>query len=320
MTRENKKRTSVKRSSSTFKPVKLDIHRKSPIRCPSSCRLTRLDLDKLGSNLDIEDVFRSLRLKYSNVDPCTLIGKMLPTGCIPIGWKVTETLGKGANGIVVGTRGSSGQLGALKITHPHDYTSQNSMKKEHKIGRKFYDMGIGVEILEYCSFIRKKKKINTLHMSRIDGTISSYLQRGILSQDKISELVDGIFNILDIMKRGKITHADFHLSNIGFVHPDKGVSSKLVVIDFGKTTTKKYIRGYDIIKILICTQKGYTSYSRSPGNTITPKPARIMENLQRFEQLVRDKAKDIYNIEFPSDLDGMLSVKDEMESVNYDYL
>lgn len=321
MTRTVKNKKSSLKHSSKIKSVMLDIPRSSSSSIsPATCMLTRFELDKLGNKLDIDDVLKGLRIKYTNLDPCALVLKMLPAGCIPKNWQLTAILGKGAHGVVLGTRSPSGEFGALKITHPRDYTTQNAIKKEYKLGDKFHEMGIGVEVKGQCSFTRRKKKLNALHMSRIDGTISSYLQSGKLSTAKISNLVDKIFNLLSIMKSGKCTHADFHLSNIGYIHSDNSDSSNLVVIDFGRTTSKKAVVGYDIIKLLICTQKGYTSYSRSLGNTITPKTERIMDNLQKFEELVRIKAKEVYKLEFPSDLEGMLDRKDKIQVDNYDYL
>jgi len=315
----NDKGKKRKRSTETTpKDLTIPVLTRSP---PSSeCRISRYDLDKIGNNLDIDDVFRDLRLKYVGIDACALLLRMLPRKCIPSNWIVTRILGKGAYGIVIGTRGPMGELGALKITHPRDYSSQNTIQREFKLGEKMHEIGIGVELRHHCSFIRNKKKMNILHMGRIDGTVSSYLQTKKLSASKISILIDHIFFILSKFRESKVTHGDFHLSNIGFIHSTSDNNSKLVAIDFGKTTRKKAVTSYDIIKMLICTQKGYTSYSRSLGNSVTPKTERILENLQTFERLVRIKAQEVYQLEFPNDLDDMLERKDRIEYDNYNYL
>lgn len=321
MTRTDKTKGKSAKHSSKSKHVMLSIPKVSPTaQSPSTCLITRVDIDKIGRKLDIDDVLENMRKRYKNVDPCTLILKMLPENCIPLGWKLTEILGKGSYGIVLGTRGRMGQFGALKLLHPRDYSTQNNINRECKIGEKFHSMGIGVKVWGCFSFTRGKQKLNALHMSRIDGTVSSYLQGGTLSISKISSLVDNIFDIIARMKREKITHQDFHLSNIGYVHSSGDSSSKLVVIDFGKTTTKKAFVEYDIIKMIICTRKGYTSYSRSSNGTITPANTRIVENLQLFENLVRNKAKKVYDLEFPIDINDMIMYRDLVKEENYDYL
>jgi len=99
----NDKGKKRKRSTETTpKDLTIPVLTRSP---PSSeCRISRYDLDKIGNNLDIDDVFRDLRLKYVGIDACALLLRMLPRKCIPSNWIVTRILGKGAYGIVIGTK------------------------------------------------------------------------------------------------------------------------------------------------------------------------------------------------------------------------
>jgi len=298
-------RSTKRKREVTNSPINFDIPNPG-IPPVLSCELTITDLRELGEDLDIEKTVYKYTREMSRADTaCTILRSIIPERCIPLDWEFTEVLGKGAYGTVIGTKGPNNERGALKLIRQRD---SESARKEYSSGIKFNKMGIGPEVKSHCSFIRGGNKVHAIHMSRIDGTISTYLQ-GDLTDLQIYDLVQKLFHVIYRIANRGCTHMDFHLSNVGFVYSNPNTIGKLVVIDHGKVTHKKSFIGIDILQMIRGNLTGFSSRG------VTNK-----KNLQLFETLVREKASSELGITFPTEKENLKEQYFIMRENAYDYL
>ena len=134
-----------------------------------------------------------------------------------------------------------------------------------------------------------------LKMSSIHGTLLQLLDYKVWNKNEIEEIVNKLLNIVKIISDNNLSHGDMHLSNIGFIY-DSSNKLQLKLIDFGMSRERSLPKS-DIALMLRGTQ-----FLRNE-NTIVR---------DTFIDLVHEKTKKMFGLEFPKFTNKGSSEKDAM--------
>ena len=228
------------------------------------CELTQLEARRLiltvglGRDLHPRDLPTA---QYPNKLCQTLTG-MLAASCTQ-GWQVTKFIAAGAYGHVFRAVKNDGTKGVMKV----QVGSAEEIRHEVKIQNSFGRKGLAPKILGYCSFkprhwmgkvahmglqnvvqnedaddIEPHAKGHLVHiilMEEIAGVVGDWLANP-KSQEQLGQLTFDIMNLVDDFKKHKLTHADMHLWNLGYVYTDASKKHmSLMPIDFGRSVVGK---------------------------------------------------------------------------------
>ncbi|CAM9750246.1 unnamed protein product [Sphacelaria rigidula] len=81
-------------------------------------------------------------------------------------------------------------------------------------------------------------------MEEIAGVIGDWLHP-LKSKEQLGQLTFNIFYLLDSFRRHKLTLADLHMWNLGYVYTDASKKHlKLMPIDFGRSSKGKLTRSW----------------------------------------------------------------------------
>lgn len=228
------------------------------------CELTQLEARRLiltvglGRDLHPRDLPTA---QYPNKLCQTLTG-MLAASCTQ-GWQVTKFISAGAYGHVFRAVKNDGTKGVMKVQVGSADEIRHEVKTQNSFGRK----GLAPKILGYCSFkprhwmgkvahmglqsvvknedvddIEPHAKGHLVHiilMEEIAGVVGEWLENP-KSQEQLGQLTFDIMTLVEEFKKHKLTHADMHLWNLGYVYTDASKKyMSLMPIDFGRSVVGK---------------------------------------------------------------------------------
>lgn len=191
---------------------------------------------------------------------CDTITGMLSSSCMR-GWKVTRFLSAGSSGHVFRVEHTSGTKAALKV----QIGDAKRLRNEIKCQKAFAKKGLAPKVIRSCSFKPKERlgprahaKLNKevqnktvtqptldesptsnlvyiIIMEEIAGVLAQWLRRP-KSAEQLEKKALQIISLMMAFRKHKLTHGDFHLSNIGYVYTDASKRNmKLMPIDFGRS-------------------------------------------------------------------------------------
>ena len=228
------------------------------------CQLSQLQARRLiltvGLGRDL--VARDLPTAKNPNKLCDTLTGMLKTSCTK-GWKVTKFIAAGSYGHVYRAVKNDGTKAVMKV----QVGSAKEIKHEVSTQRHFHRKGLAPKIIGFCSFKPKTrlgpsahKRLNALvgddamddvaphakghevHiilMEEIAGVVGDWLHP-LKSKEQLGQLTFNIFDLVESMKKHKLTHADLHLWNLGYVYTDASKKHiKLMPIDFGRSVVGK---------------------------------------------------------------------------------
>ena len=247
------------------------------------CELTQLQarrlILKVGLGRDLQT--KDLSTAKNPNKLCETLTGMLSAKCIK-GWKVTKFMAAGASGHVFRVVKSNGKKAVMKV----QVGSAQEIKHEVTTQRKFGRKGLAPKILEYCSFkpkdrlgksaherlnalvqgeedgdVKPHKKGHMVHiivMEEIAGVIGDWL-KPLKSKEQLGQLSFDILTLVEAFKKHKMTHADLHLWNLGYVYTDSSKKyMRLMPIDFGRSVTGESNPELEIGAILRILQARFT--------------------------------------------------------------
>ncbi|CAM9260247.1 unnamed protein product, partial [Sphacelaria rigidula] len=195
------------------------------------CNLTQLQARRLiltvGLGRDL--VARDLPTARNPNKLCDTLTNMLKTSCTK-GWKVTKFLAAGAYGHVFRAVKNDGTKAVMKV----QVGSAKEIRHEVKTQKRFCENGLAPKILGYCTHA-KGHLVHIIVMKEIAGVIGDWLHP-LKSKEQLGQLTLGIFELMESLKKHKLTHGDLHLWNLGYVYTDESKRyMKLMPIDFGRS-------------------------------------------------------------------------------------
>lgn len=278
------------------------------------CNLTQLQARRLiltvGLGRDL--VARDLPTARNPNKLCDTLTNMLKTSCTK-GWKVTKFLAAGAYGHVFRAVKNDGTKAVMKV----QVGSAKEIRHEVKTQKRFCENGLAPKILGYCSFKPQKRLSRSAHnrlndlvnddrtdikahakghlvhiivMKEIAGVIGDWLHP-LKSKEQLGQLTLGIFELMESLKKHKLTHGDLHLWNLGYVYTDESKRyMKLMPIDFGRSFVGKAHTEFELGALLRILNKEFHEKPMPDFNR------RVVANL------IRALAKIKFGISFPKSL------------------
>lgn len=220
---------------------------------PNSCDIPKQHLDKFYAKMRLANKGRDFKKQCSHATNCDIISGILPAKCMR-GWRITSYMGHGSFGYVFGARSNtSSKKGALKI---QEHPGKSILSKELRSHKQFAKLGLSPEVHFYCTVSTGGHRFSFLNMGRIDTTLGYWLQKK--HSKKILDLfVERLFQILDIMRKKKVTHGDFHAGNIGFVFKREGAPGKIQLLDHGWSSTKRAMTELELVQFMRTLHRRY---------------------------------------------------------------
>ncbi len=249
---------------------------------------------------------------------CDTLTSMLKSSCTR-GWKVTKFIAAGAYGHVFRAMKNDGTKAVMKV----QVGSAIEIKHEVRTQKHFHRKGLAPKILGYCSFKPKKhlskaahKRLNAkvkdeddddvephekghlvhiILMEEIAGVVGDWLHV-LKSTEQLGQLTFNIIDLVESMRVNKLTHADLHLWNLGYVYTDASKKyMKLMPIDFGRSVVDKAHPELELGAILRILRKKF----HEKGGDTKPVPD---FNRRVIVNLIRSLAKMKFGISFSASL------------------
>lgn len=247
------------------------------------CELTQLQARRLiltvGLGRDLET--KDLPTAKNPNKLCDTLTGMLSAKCVK-GWKVTKFIAAGAYGHVFRVVKSNGKKAVMKV----QVGSAKEIKHEVTTQKQFGRKGLAPKILEYCSFkprdrlgksahnrlnalvqdeedgdVEPHKKGHMVHiivMEEIAGVVGDWLKL-LKSKEQLGQLSLNILTLVEAFKKHKLTHADLHLWNLGYVYTDSSKKYiRLMPIDFGRSVVGESNPELEIGAILRTLQASFS--------------------------------------------------------------
>jgi predicted Ser/Thr protein kinase len=164
---------------------------------------------------------------------------------MPADTKVVSYLGNGINSVVLGVDvGSPATRQALKVTRAGTFQSP----METKVHKLLASKGLAPRLFRE---VRLARKFTLQYLEAITVTAGQALAKKAKGSSKEHALrwSAQISHLLVQMEAMGVTHGDLHLDNIG-VTPKR----RLVLIDFDRSSTKNFSRGFDLAVVLDALQ------------------------------------------------------------------
>lgn len=251
---------------------------------PIWCHVTQLQIRRLilavglGHDITMRDI-SSPRDANKLCDTLTNMLKCSRTR----GWKVTKFLAAGEFGQVFRVVKNDGARAVMKV----QVGAVNDIEREVRTQKSFHRKNLAPKIIAYCQFKPKKhlrwsdhlklKKlvkdddeanvpyqreghlVHIILMEEIDGVVGNWLhlQR---SNEQLGKLTFHIMDLVQSMIEQKLTHADLHLWNIGYVYTDASKKfMTLMPIDFGRSVVGHVNSAMDLCAILRVLHKKFNN-------------------------------------------------------------
>lgn len=284
------------------------------------CELSQLQARRLiltvGLGRDL--VVRDLPTAKNPNKLCDTLTDMLKTSCTK-GWKVIKFIAAGSYGHVYRAVKKDGTKAVMKV----QVGSAKEIKHEVSTQRHFHRKGLAPKILGFCSFKPKTtlgrsahKRLNALvgdddmgdvaphakghevHiiiMEEIAGVVGDWLHLP-KSKEQLGQLTLDIFDLVASMQKHKLTHADLHLWNLGYVYTDASKKYfELMPIDFGRSVVGEANPELELGAILRILR----SHFHQKGGDSKPAPE---FNRRVIANLIRALSPKRFGITFPKTL------------------
>ena len=248
-------------------PAKKVIKKKQAKNFPTPqvwCKFTNQDFKDAKKRMGFPGTLSLKNDLPTSIKPnrlCQNFAELIDVACAR-GWNIIGYLGKGSYGTTYeAIRKRDGKKGVVKIQ-----TGDSSVSDEIKNQKILHSKGLAPAIFDYCSYSPSKgmkmakghTKVYVIFMSKVDGIVSTWLNRSDISDESIRMLAMSIFQTLFKMKKEGFTHGDFHIDNIGYVYTDSSKTKVTIApIDFGFTYTKKSFMKFDLTQLVRVLHPSY---------------------------------------------------------------
>lgn len=249
------------------------------IKTPTWCNITQMEarrlILKVGLGRDL--VIADLPTAQNPNKLCSTLTNMLDASCTN-GWKVTKFISAGAFGHVFRVVKHDGKKAVMKV----QVGPKDAIITEVLLQKVFHLKGLAPKVLTCCSFEPTTRLTKTEHqrlnalvhserevpvhaeghsvhiiiMEEIAGVVGDWLGK-LKSKEQMGQFVRRVFDLMDAFREHKITHADLHLSNLGYVYTDASKKHiKLMPIDFGRSSLGKAHTKLELGALLRGLRKG----------------------------------------------------------------
>lgn len=117
----------------------------------------------------------------------------------------------------------------------------------------FYLLGIAPKIYAYEMITTNNNLlVSAIYMERLDTTLELWLKSKKRTQTQLTEVLDGVIKLMDIMCENDITQGDFHAGNIALRYdqtPSGEQKIELMVLDFGWASVGSCFPLLDLIQL-----------------------------------------------------------------------
>jgi hypothetical protein len=172
---------------------------------------------------------------------CDKIMSYLPSAAFQ-GWKIVKMLGGGAFGKVFLAVNRAGEKRAIKF-QLEDPRAFLTAREEVGLHRWFAKRGLAPAVYAYEVFAGPVRNMNihVIMMEPVDFILEDILchpQAPTFFTNWLEPVGDQLVYLFEQMRKVNATHGDFHTGNIGFKFNPETNKVKLLLIDFGQSSTQ----------------------------------------------------------------------------------
>lgn len=168
---------------------------------------------------------------------------------LPGGFHLSRKIGSGQYGITYSLCKSHTECKAVKL---QIVKNRAEFDQEVRMQKLFHEHGMAPAVHSVQTYKHKRKTVGVIVMDRVDGVLSSLLQKPLKAK-AIDDIVASLVDIIRQMKQLKLTHGDMHYANVAYVYRTDwrgDLSLHFSLIDFGWSCDKQATPEIELVQLL----------------------------------------------------------------------